>query len=121
MEELLKEISAKLDAIKGFLVLAATPAPIEEKIISTPFGMYRVNKEGKKEKVELVDGKWVVVAPDSGTTTPATESLPAYNLYPWPGVEYTGPTSCPVGQHIEFDYNNNTRVCLNNCGPIGTK
>ncbi|MDD5538346.1 MAG: hypothetical protein PHF12_05215 [Candidatus Omnitrophica bacterium] len=121
MEELLKEISAKLDAIKGFLVLAATPAPIEEKIISTPFGMYRVNKEGKKEKVELVDGKWVVVAPESGMTTPATEYLPAYNLYPWPGVEYTGPASCPVGQHIEYDYNNNTRVCLNNCGPIGTK
>jgi len=82
MEELLKEISAKLDAIKG--LLTGEPLPVVKE------------KEGMGY-------------------------LPAYNLYPWPGVKYTGPTECPPGYYIEYDYNNNTRVCLKSCGPLGSK
>ncbi len=126
MEELLKEIIAKLDALKGFMVLAATPVPEEEKVISTPFGYYRYNKEkGHKEKVEMIDGKWTAVAPETDTpappVAPAGEYLPAYNLYPWPGVDYGVIPKCPPGYQVLYDYNNNTAVCHKMCGPLGSR
>jgi hypothetical protein len=85
MEELLKEINAKLDAIKG--LLTGSPLPVEA--VEPP-------KEGMGY-------------------------LPAYNLYPWPGVDYGVIPECPPGYHIEYDYNNNTAVCLKTCGKLGSR
>jgi hypothetical protein len=123
MEELLKEISAKLDAIKG-LLSDSQWSMTAKKIISTPFGTYRMNAEtGKREKVEFVNGEWVVAKaqPSPPPVDNGNGPIDQWNLYPWPGEIYwpDPPPDCPPGHHLEYNYRNNEVRAFKDCGPIG--
>ena len=117
--DLLKSIDAKLDALKGFLIGPPVPVTAVETIISTPFGKYKRNAvTGKLEPVGL--GMPEVTTPVEPIPAPTGMGyLPAYNLYPWPGVDYGEIPVCKAGEHVEYDYNNNTAVCLKDCGKLG--